>query len=78
MIGGAVWIQLVALGAAVGRAWGDRGVIAGALASLMAWVIVDSAWGLVAGGAFNVLVINAPTIALLGPPLLAAWVRASR
>jgi hypothetical protein len=73
LIGGAVWTRLVALGAAVVRA---RSVLVAALGSLFAWAIVDSGWGLWSGGAFNVLVINLPTLVLLSPPLLLAWWRA--
>jgi hypothetical protein len=51
------------------RAWVGR---AGAL-SVAAWFVVDSAGGLALGGAFNVLMINLPALALTLPPFAALW-----
>lgn len=46
--------------------------------SVAAWAITDSTWSLLAGGAFNVWLVNLPCVVLLVSPLLWAGLRRGR
>ncbi len=51
-----------------GEAWAWRW----ATLSVLLWFVTDSTWGALNGGAFNIALVNLPTLALMLPPLL--WV----
>lgn len=72
-IGGATAGQLVILAwmAKQAIARGERWAIGASLASVLAWFMVDSAYSLAANAAFNVVMVNVPTLVLTLPPL--AW-----
>ncbi len=74
-IGGATVAQFAVLGllARGGVGGGERRALDWILASFLGWFLVDSAWSLAAGGAFNVLLVNLP-FAVLALPVL-AWAR---
>ena len=57
---------------------GERWAARWALASILGWALVDSAWSLASGAAFNVLWINLPFVALTTPPLVWALMRQRR
>lgn len=59
---------------AAGEAWAWKW----SALSLFAWALTDSAWSLSAGGAFNVWLVNAPCLVLLGAPLVWAGARVER
>ena len=70
-IGGATIGTFVLTGAAAWYGRGQRWVTIAIGASLMTWFVVDSACSLANDGAFNVLLINVPTVVLFTPALVA-------
>ncbi len=71
-IGGATVGTFVLTGAAAWYGRGQRWVTVAIAASLLTWFVVDSACSLARGGAFNVLLVNLPTMVLFAPALLGA------
>ena len=66
------YIAKYALPAGAGWAW------RASLGSLLVWALVDCGYGVVSGGAFNILLVNLPCLGLVAPPLLWAGSRAER
>jgi hypothetical protein len=71
-IGGATCGMFVLTGLAAWYGRGQRWVTLAIAGSLLTWFAVDSTSSVLAGGGFNVLLINLPTLALFAPALVAA------
>ena len=48
---------------------GARWAAPACIASILGWFLIDSTWGLVHGGLFNIAMVNVPTVLLTVPPL---------
>lgn len=72
-IGGTTFAHFVMLALLLRHDRAPRRAIAWAAASIIAWAVVDSTWSLLAGGAFNVAMVNAPACAMTLLPLVWAW-----
>jgi hypothetical protein len=79
-IGGSTLGQFVLLAYVARHAMpsGERWAWRWSLLSVLVWAGVDSAYCLACGGAFNVVLVNVPCLALVVPPLLWAGSRAER
>jgi hypothetical protein len=67
-VGGCVLAQFVLLTGLVLREGASRRVAAAGVLSIGGWFFIDSAWGLVHDGLFNILLVNLPSMLVTLPP----------
>jgi hypothetical protein len=69
-IGGCTFAQFMMLAGFLRRDGETLRVAYAAAASIAAWFAIDSAYGLVSGGLFNIVLVNVPAVAMTLPPWL--------
>lgn len=69
-VGGCVLAQFAMLTGFVSREGATRRTAAAGVLSIGGWFLIDSAWGLVHHGLFNILLVNLPSMLVTLPPWL--------
>lgn len=69
-VGGCVFAQFLLLAGFVRHDGGSARAATAGVASIAGWFLLDSAWGLVRDGLFNIAMVNLPALVVTLPPWL--------